>query len=54
MRFRPSILLAIGVLGAVALCALFLGADVAVVTGATGGVIALGMRLMEGQNGSSG
>jgi len=54
MRWRPSILLAITVLGVVSLVSLLLDADAAIVTGCTGGVIALGMRLLEGSDGKTG
>lgn len=54
MRWRPSILLAVGVLAAIALVALFLEAADAIVTGCSGGIIALGMRLLEGNSSSAG
>ena len=47
-RIRPQVLLAVGVLGAVTLYALFLG-HIEVATGSGGGVIAISMKLLEGE-----
>ena len=49
-RFRPSIILAVALLGIVALYGLYQGYT-EVATGCTGRIIALGMKLLEGQNG---
>jgi hypothetical protein len=48
-RIRPQVLLAIAVLGSVTLYALYLG-HIEVATGSGGGVIAISMKLLEGEN----
>tara|TARA_R100000808_G_C2058601_1_gene91014 strand:+ start:295 stop:570 length:276 start_codon:yes stop_codon:yes gene_type:complete len=50
-KVRPQIILAILVLGIVSVVALIRDGDqyIAVVTGATGGIIALGMKLLDGE-----
>ena len=52
-KIRPQILLAICVLGTISVVALYLdnetGNMLAVTTGCTGGIIALGMKLLEGE-----
>lgn len=48
VKWRPQILVAISILGMVAIIGMFVGA-VEVATGCTGGVIALGMKLLEGE-----
>jgi len=48
MKIRPQILVAILVLGGVAVYGLALGMN-EVATGCTGGIIALGMKLIEGE-----
>ena len=51
ITIRPQIILAIFVLGVVSVIALIMGKEeyIAVVTGCTGGVIALGMKLLDGE-----
>lgn len=51
LRYRPSILLAISALLVIALVALFHFESTEVATGCVGGIIALGMKLLEGSNG---
>ena len=48
MKWRPQILIAIVVLGIVAVLGLFQGYN-EIATGCTGGIIALGMKLLEGE-----
>ena len=50
-KIRPQIILAIFVLGAVSVTALLRDGEmyIAVVTGCTGGIIALGMKLLDGE-----
>ena len=50
-KIRPQIILAIFVLGLISTVALLRDGDqyVAVVTGCTGGIIALGMKLLDGE-----
>ena len=48
MKFRPQILVAIVVLGMVAILGLLNGMN-EIATGCTGGIIALGMKLLEGE-----
>ena len=50
-KVRPQIILAIFVLGLISTVALLRDGDqyVAVVTGCTGGIIALGMKLLDGE-----
>ena len=48
MKIRPQILAAIVLLAALGGFALFTGA-IEVATGVTGGIIALGMKLLEGE-----
>tara|TARA_R100001244_G_scaffold33754_1_gene31387 strand:- start:934 stop:1095 length:162 start_codon:yes stop_codon:yes gene_type:complete len=50
-KLRPQIIVALGVLGAVSILAIQSGIpeNVAIVSGCTGGVIALGMKLLEGE-----
>ena len=50
-KIRPQIILAIYVLGAVSVTALLRDGEmyIAVVTGCTGGIIALGMKLLDGE-----
>ena len=48
-RVRPQVLLALTVLGAVTLYALFLG-HIEVATGSGGGVIAISMKLLESES----
>jgi len=51
MKIRPQIILAILVLGMISGISLFQEGDqyIAVVTGCTGGIIALGMKLLDGE-----
>ena len=51
MTIRPQILLAITVLGAISVLSILNGdiEYIAVATGCTGGIIALGMKLLEGE-----
>ena len=51
ITIRRQIILAIFVLGVVSVIALIMGKEeyIAVVTGCTGGVIALGMKLLDGE-----
>ena len=51
MKIRPQIILAILVLGIVSCLSLFQDGDqyIAIVTGCTGGIIALGMKLLDGE-----
>ena len=50
-KIRPQIILAIFSLAAISIVALFMDGDqyIAVVTGALGGIIALGMKLLDGE-----
>jgi len=50
-KIRPQIILAIAVLGLVSVVALIRDGEqyIAVVTGCTGGIIALGMKLLDGE-----
>lgn len=50
-KIRPQIILAIFVLGLISIVALVRDGEqyIAVVTGCTGGIIALGMKLLEGE-----
>ena len=50
-KIRPQIIVALGVLGVVSVLAIQAENPefVAIVTGCTGGVIALGMKLLEGE-----
>ena len=50
-KIRPQIILAIFTLGVVSVVALAMGEEqyIAVVTGCTGGIIALGMKLLDGE-----
>lgn len=50
-KIRPQIILAIAVLGTVSVVALIRDGEqyIAVVTGCTGGIIALGMKLLDGE-----
>ena len=49
-RIKPQILLAIIVLGAISMYSLHQASEeyIAVVTGCTGGIIALGMKILDG------
>ena len=49
-RIKPQILLAISVLGAISMYSLHQEGEeyIAVVTGCTGGIIALGMKILDG------
>ena len=51
MKIRPQIILAILILGMISGISLFQEGDqyIAVVTGCTGGIIALGMKLLDGE-----
>ena len=51
MKIRPQIILAILVLGIVSCLSIFQDGDqyIAIVTGCTGGIIALGMKLLDGE-----
>ena len=48
MKWRPQILSAILILGIIAGYGIFMGMN-EVATGCTGGIIALGMKLLEGE-----
>ena len=50
-KIRPQIIVALGVLGVVSVLAIQANNSefIAIVTGCTGGVIALGMKLLEGE-----
>lgn len=50
-KIRPQIVVALGVLGVVCVLAINSGQPdfIAIVTGCTGGIIALGMKLLEGE-----
>ena len=50
-KIRPQIILAIFVLGAVSVTALLRDGEmyIAVVTGCTGGIIAMGMKFLDGE-----
>ena len=50
-KIRPQIILAIFTLGAISMTALLMDGEeyIAVVTGCTGGIIALGMKLLDGE-----
>ena len=51
-RLRPQILLSILVLGIISCMSIFRTEEyIAVVTGCTGGIIALGMKLLDGSGG---
>ena len=50
-KIRLQILLALLVLGVISIMAILAGSEefIAIVTGCTGGIIALGMKLLEGE-----
>tara|TARA_Y100001963_G_scaffold106972_1_gene147814 strand:- start:260 stop:418 length:159 start_codon:yes stop_codon:yes gene_type:complete len=49
-KIRPQIILAIMALGIISTVALFMSEEyIAVVTGCTGGIIALGMKLLDNE-----
>ena len=50
-KIRPLIIVALGILGAISILAIQSGIpeNVAIVSGCTGGVIAIGMKLLEGE-----